>query len=256
MVRLGGARVRRRHRLVGHHQRAHRLRPRRLDRRVFPPGKTLAIPDALHVAAILIDAHAKAYDRIHAADTVDADGDGEAAWVTFSTHNRVFLPRTASSAADVAAAETLGQVNNLLFLEAVTHGNIDWNFDGDLDDPGDVRADPALAGRADYIALQYYGVTLVVASPGLAPFSIPLMNDLYRFGLDAPVTDFGTVIYPEGFRVVLDELRPYGLPIIVTENGLADAADVQRPRFLIDHLYAWAGRSPTASTCAATTTGR
>ena len=205
---------------------------------VFPPGKTLAIPDALRVADHLIHAHAKAYDAIHAADTVDADHDGTAAWVSFSTHNRVFLPRTPTSAADMAAAETLRHVNNILFLEAVTRGNIDWNFDGDLDDEGDVRSDPALADRVDYVALQYYGVTLVVASPGLEPFAIPLMNDLYRFGLDAPVTDFGTVVYPEGFRVVLDELDPYGLPIIVTENGLADAADVQRPRFLIDHLYA------------------
>src|SRR5262249_36814632 len=42
----------------------------------------------------------------------------------------------------------------------------------------------------------------------------------------------------QGFRVVLDELVRYHLPIVITENGVADAGDVQRPRFLLEHLYA------------------
>jgi beta-glucosidase len=205
---------------------------------VFPPGKLGARDDAMSVIGNLIRGHARAYDRIHAADGVDADGDGRAAWVSFAAHNRVFLPRLATSAADVAAAEALRRVNNLLFLDAVTRGDLDWNVDGDLDDAGEARADPELAGRLDYAALQYYGVSLVVASGAdLHPFALALMNDLPRYGLQVPVTDFGTVIYPQGLRVVLDELRPYGLPIVITENGLADAADAQRPRFLADHLY-------------------
>jgi beta-glucosidase/6-phospho-beta-glucosidase/beta-galactosidase len=70
------------------------------------------------------------------------------------------------------------------------------------------------------------------------PFSFVFMNDLGRYGFPAPVTDFGTVIYPQGFRVVLDEVAPYGLPIVITENGVADADDDQRPRFIVEHLYA------------------
>src|ERR1041385_6553154 len=64
------------------------------------------------------------------------------------------------------------------------------------------------------------------------------MNDLDRFGVNLPITEFGATIYPQGFRVVLDEVAAYGLPIVVTENGLADGFDTQRPRFLVDHLYA------------------
>jgi len=30
----------------------------------------------------------------------------------------------------------------------------------------------------------------------------------------------------------------YGVPLIVTENGIADAADVNRPRYLAEHLAA------------------
>jgi beta-glucosidase len=52
-----------------------------------------------------------------------------------------------------------------------------------------------------------------------------------------PITDFGWDIYPEGMGTVLDETAVYGLPMLITENGLADAADVNRARFLLEHLY-------------------
>ncbi len=203
---------------------------------VFPPGKLGAIALGFEVSANLIRGHALAYDAIHAEDLVDADGDGEAAWVSISTHNRVFLPR---GPADAAATDVLRRINNLLFLDALVDGNIDWTFDGDFDDAADVKEDASLAGRMDFIGLNYYGVTIVLdGGEALYPFAVPAMNDLHRFGLDHAVTDFGWAVYPEGFRVVLDEVRPYGLPIVITENGLADADDDQRPRFLAEHLYA------------------
>jgi beta-glucosidase len=56
---------------------------------------------------------------------------------------------------------------------------------------------------------------------------------------DPPRTDMGWRIYPEGLYGALQEAwRRYGIPIIVSENGLADATDSQRGRFLLDHL-AW-----------------
>jgi beta-glucosidase len=54
-----------------------------------------------------------------------------------------------------------------------------------------------------------------------------------------PRTDMGWRISPEGlYHVVRDAYARYGVPIIVSENGLADANDTQRERFLLDHL-AW-----------------
>ncbi|MBL8605789.1 MAG: glycoside hydrolase family 1 protein, partial [Myxococcales bacterium] len=44
-------------------------------------------------------------------------------------------------------------------------------------------------------------------------------------------------IFPEGLGTVLDEAAAYKLPIVVTENGLADASDANRPRYLAEHLY-------------------
>jgi beta-glucosidase len=54
---------------------------------------------------------------------------------------------------------------------------------------------------------------------------------------DPPRTDMGWRIAPEGlYRVVKACWDRYGVPVLVTENGLADASDRQRGRFIVDHL--------------------
>lgn len=49
-------------------------------------------------------------------------------------------------------------------------------------------------------------------------------------------TDLGWEIYPEGIYEVLMEIKKYNLPIYITENGLADADDSKREKFIEDHL--------------------
>jgi beta-glucosidase len=43
-------------------------------------------------------------------------------------------------------------------------------------------------------------------------------------------------VYPEGMYRVLMRVVPLHVPIYITETGLPDADDDQRPRFLITHL--------------------
>jgi beta-glucosidase len=50
------------------------------------------------------------------------------------------------------------------------------------------------------------------------------------------VSDMGWEIYPEGIYRVLQRLKKYDLPIYITENGLADAADSRRASFITRHL--------------------
>ena len=52
-----------------------------------------------------------------------------------------------------------------------------------------------------------------------------------------PVSDMGWQIYPEGIYFVLKDLRKYQKPIYITENGLADAKEEKRAKFIKDHLY-------------------
>ena len=55
---------------------------------------------------------------------------------------------------------------------------------------------------------------------------------------DAPRSDLNWELYPEGLFRALRSLSRERLPIIVTENGIADAADAMRPDFLLSHLGA------------------
>lgn len=48
--------------------------------------------------------------------------------------------------------------------------------------------------------------------------------------------DMGHEIYPEGIYRVLKYLSAYKLPVIITENGVADELDQHRPKFITEHL--------------------
>ena len=51
-----------------------------------------------------------------------------------------------------------------------------------------------------------------------------------------PTSDFGWESYPEGMFEAIKLVTMYRRSLYITENGTADAKDVLRPNFLIDHL--------------------
>lgn len=55
-------------------------------------------------------------------------------------------------------------------------------------------------------------------------------------------SDLGWNIYPKGIYNVLMELEQYHKPVFVTENGIADAGDAKRAKFIREHLY-WVKRA-------------
>lgn len=87
-------------------------------------------------------------------------------------------------------------------------------------------------GALDYIGLDYY-------TRELTRLDIAKPAQLFKEGSankEAAVTDLGWEIYPQGIYLALVKLKNYGLPIIITENGLADGADSQRAQFILNHL--------------------
>lgn len=210
---------------------------------IFPPGRTLDTALTLAAMRNMIHAHARAYDAIHEADTTVAappgGGGGDAgarraAWVSIASHNRVFRPERRDNAEDVTAAQRAQYLNNRLFLNAIVRGDLDADGDGALTGPTDRTNDPMLRMRADYVGVNYYGLTLtrgarVVPLIGGLPNQVNLPTPL-------PKTDIGWDIYPQGFREVLHEVNVHGLPIVVTENGIADDAGVNRQRYIAEHL--------------------
>jgi len=209
----------------------------------FPPG-TFSYTALLTVLSNVIEGQAAAYDALNAADAVDADEDGDSATVGL-VHNMVaFQPDTPSNPQDVVAADHANYLFNSLFLNSVVLGETDPNADG-VSDVTEFR--PDLVGKADFIGVNYYfrGKTTGLGST-ITP-SVPLLDFLpvtsYRTPQNptAPrcptlCTEFGWEIYPQGLRQVLQIAGGYGLPVYITENGLADSDDDQRKFYLVSHL--------------------
>ena len=84
----------------------------------------------------------------------------------------------------------------------------------------------------DFVGLQYYFRMRVDASR--PDFQAPPPAG-------AETTQMGWEVHPAGFGTMLRRAASCGLPVIVTENGIATADDEQRVRFLRSHLAELAG---------------
>jgi beta-glucosidase/6-phospho-beta-glucosidase/beta-galactosidase len=209
----------------------------------FPPG-VLSYTGLLQVVLNLIEAQRVGYDAIKQWDLRDADRDGTDAVVGVVINMIRFAPYVPGNANDERGAEHGDYLYNRLFANAVFLGDVDVNANG-VADPGEHR--PDLVGHADFFGLNYYfrGKALGLGAP-VTP-AIPLFDFLPIFTYQTPhrpvgplcpteCSDFGWEIYPPGLRDVLTTAAGYGRPIYITENGIADADDDQRPAYLVQHL--------------------
>ncbi|MGO9707574.1 MAG: glycoside hydrolase family 1 protein [Polyangiaceae bacterium] len=175
----------------------------------------------------LLEAHVAMYRALH-----DADARGDLA-LGVAHHLRVAQPKDPDRLADRAAARVFARVFNDAFAHAVCTGTLLGPFDPLLARAGAFRPSEA-KGTQDFLGVNYYSRDLVSFDPRS-------VGELFiRRGIapGAETNDLGWEIYPEGLGIVLREWsrRSGGLPVYITENGVADARDVLRPRFLVSHL--------------------
>jgi beta-glucosidase len=85
--------------------------------------------------------------------------------------------------------------------------------------------------RGDWLGVQYYRKQWVdPVSPTL--FADPPPG--------SQLTQMGWAVYPDGLRQMLHRAAQTGLPLYVTENGIATEDDTERVRYLASHLAALA----------------
>ena len=107
--------------------------------------------------------------------------------------------------------------------------------------------------RFDFIGLNYYCRTLVHwrAAGTAALFGADWLED--DQGRRRAFSDMGWEIYPEGLRRQLERFARYGVPLLVTENGIATRDEELRTNFLRAHLRslaeALAAGVPVAGYC-------
>jgi len=91
---------------------------------------------------------------------------------------------------------------------------------------------PAGRDSLDFIGLNYY-------SRDMATFDFRRRESYFGSFFahpSRPQTSAGWEIYPEGVYRLLKFLARFDKPILITENGVADATDARRGPFLIRHL--------------------
>jgi beta-glucosidase len=107
-------------------------------------------------------------------------------------------------------------------LAAFAHAR--WDFFVNVAFPDMVRHE------IDWLGVQYY-------------FDTPVDVFTLRDESTRPRTEMGWRVEPRGlYEAIRMAADRYKVPLIVTENGIADAADAQRGRFILDHL-AWLHRA-------------
>ena len=184
---------------------------------VFPPGKQ-DLSAALKVMLHMVQAHAQAYHIIHELQPE--------ARVGTALHYRGFKPATWLPV-DRWAAKVFHTLFNDLFPRALTDGV----FNAILKH----QKLPEAAGTQDFLGVNYYTTEkvrfdLLAGSQLFTQLTFPEKAALSETGFMANV--------PSGMAEAVRWGEGYGVPIIITENGVEDSEDTLRPSYTLEHLHA------------------
>ena len=189
----------------------------------WPPGKT-SIPSYLRVLKNMIAAHILAYGEIHRIRQ-EKLFPGKTR-VGVANHIRIFDPE------DNPGARTAATLMDHMFHQLAVTGMVE----GKMLFPLGVGTRPkgVMPGfYMDFFGLNYYTRDIVA----YAPFSLATMFGRQKSDPALAKNDLGWDIYPEGlYRICKAYYSRYQVPIYITENGICDAEDNQRPRYIIEHL--------------------
>lgn len=197
--------------------------------RTNPPGLTLKAKEAKYVTMALIKAHARMYDAVKANDTIDVDGDGKASQVGL-VGNLVVVQPAGNSDEDLQNAKNINYLYNQLFLDATIKGDFDENAEGEQAQ----KHDASLAGRMDYLGVNYY-TRLTLA--GLEKSALPDFSPLLTID---PTSDKNLFYetYTRGiYEVVKFASDRYKLPIYITEAGVTtEDKTAKQPQAMVEYL--------------------
>jgi beta-glucosidase len=215
----------------------------------FPPGKH-RLSDALAVLRNMIKAHAAAYKAIHRVQPEARVGlahnfrffdparphhllDRFAAWVQDLVFNRATLAPLGKGGwtlpLGIGPALRVARTLDWIGINYYTRDLVKSNFSAVLG--SDKKSVVAPAAEADLEASVSSEPSAAAAEsrvPGIETLHSP----------DAELLDGGYgELYPEGLSRAIKRVGHLGLPIYITENGIPDSDDDQRPRAIVLHLH-------------------
>ncbi|AKI97069.1 glycoside hydrolase family 1 protein [Kosmotoga pacifica] len=163
---------------------------------------------AMQVLSNLLYAHSEAFDVIKERYP--------ASMVSVTCNFMFFYPARKFNLFDRIISSRLNHFYNWVYLDSIISGRI-------LKPLGRGESSPKIKGKLDFIGVNYYTRIFVRNARPEPEFPEP----------SGEKTDMGYEFYPEGLGEVVSECyRRYKLPVFVTENGIADATDQKRWRYI------------------------
>ncbi len=149
----------------------------------------------------LIQAHNRSYDSIKAAFPE--------AKVGLAKNSSYYEPYRKNNLADRLVAYLADRIGNHYFLQKIMK-------------------------RLDFIGINYYFFNLVKFDfrHGYREMNYNFIKGQLSLDDQLNRSDLGWILFPEGIYHLLLDIKVYKKPVYVTENGLADAQDSRRPKFL------------------------
>ncbi len=184
------------------------------------PACNLGVSTAMQVMSNMLRAHARAYRTIHEIQ--------REARVGYAHHYRPMVPKRPWFPLDVLMRYIRYNSLNMAFPSGISSGV--------MKTPVGKYPVPEAKGTQDYFGLNYYSQDTVW-------FNLLNRKELFTeagFPEDADLSDTGFIAnIPQGlFKSIKWVAKTYpNLPILITENGVEDADDHMRPRYLAQHVH-------------------
>jgi beta-glucosidase len=182
----------------------------------FPPGGG-GLGEIYQVFRNMVLAHAAAYHAIH---EIQPDGSVGAAH-----HYRGMRPAHSWNPLDRWVTNYRSRSFNDIFPRAISTGRFQFL--------GHRERHPQAANTQDFFGLNYYTMEHVA-------FDLRKPTELFTRGFFPPGADLSPGGFianePAGMWKALRWAHDFGLPIYITENGVEDAEDRVRPRYLAAHV--------------------
>lgn len=186
----------------------------------------------------ILKSHVKAYDLIHSENKTRKGPWRHQKLLVGYAHNMMdFMPSRDWHPLDRLLTLIAREFYNFSWLDATTGRKQRFGITGLVPFSRPVSS---AGGRTttDFIGINYYSKAILRWRPksetyetasGL-PFGISFSSN------QEPISEMGWGFHPSGLGRMLRSINQYGLPIFITENGIADGQDTYRSSFLLNHL--------------------
>lgn len=204
----------------------------------FMPPAQFSPQNASEACHQLLKSHVMAYNILHSEISTRKGPWKDHSIQVGIAHNMLdFLPDRSWHPLERFLTGVFHRYYNRSWLDAVTGGKQNFGVFGLI--PQTTPVQEALGrNTVDYLGVNYYTKAYIQWRPRDAS---PEGSRELPFGISfarrkEPVSDVGWAIHPKGFRKILQFASEYGLPLYVTENGIADREDCIRQSYIKSHL--------------------